>query len=93
MFVNNKKQHPRAGLNTQHVLDEQYSRAGRNTQPTKSEELMFSQGKHVFIYQEVQKGKYYSFTLLSKQCRLLESQPRPTDSFFFFFNVCGFQWP
>ena len=42
MFVNNKKQHPRAGLNTQHVLDEQYSRAGRNTQPTKSEELIIN---------------------------------------------------
>ena len=41
MFVNNKKQHPRAGLNTQHVLDEQYSRAGRNTQPTKSEDYTY----------------------------------------------------
>ena len=35
-----KEQHPRAGLNTQQVLDEQQPRAGWNTQPTKSEELI-----------------------------------------------------
>ena len=27
-----KEQHPRAGQNTQHVLDEQHTRAGRNTE-------------------------------------------------------------
>ena len=29
-----KEQHPRAGQNTQHVLDEQHTRAGRITQPS-----------------------------------------------------------
>ena len=28
-----KEQHPRAGQNTQHVLDEQHPNAGRNIQP------------------------------------------------------------
>ena len=34
------EQHPRAGINTQHVLDEHQARAGQNIQPTKSEELI-----------------------------------------------------
>ena len=38
MYEKNSTQ--KAGLNTQHVLDEQHPRAGRNTQLTKSEELI-----------------------------------------------------
>ena len=35
-----QEQHPRAGLNTQHVLYKQQARAGRNTQLLKSEKLI-----------------------------------------------------
>ena len=44
-----QEQHPRAGLNTQHVLYEQQARAGRNTQLIKSEKLISI--KYIIQYQ------------------------------------------
>ena len=35
------EQHPRAGLNIQHVIYEQLARAGQNTQPTKVGEVNY----------------------------------------------------
>ena len=35
------EQHPRAGLNSQHVIYKQPARAGRNTQPTKVRDFSY----------------------------------------------------